>query len=151
MKNILPIVLISFIVFSCNRERITPSVSGLLEVEKAFSNMSIEKGMVAAFNYYADEEVVVLRDNSYPIVGNSELAASMESLDDSSFTLSWEVTDAKISESGDIGYTYGIYTMKSANEDLPVNKGTYVTIWKKNKEGDWRFVLDTGQDGLGEE
>jgi ketosteroid isomerase-like protein len=27
-------------------------------------------------------------------------------------------------------------------------QGTYCTIWEKNDKGEWRFVLDTGNQGL---
>jgi hypothetical protein len=29
-----------------------------------------------------------------------------------------------------------------------VRKGTYVSIWKKDENGNWKWVLDTGNPGL---
>ena len=59
---------------------------------------------------------------------------------------------ADISGSLELGYTYGIYelTIKSKEANPQVHKGTYLTIWKKDKYGNWKFVLDTGNSGLGE-
>jgi ketosteroid isomerase-like protein len=31
---------------------------------------------------------------------------------------------------------------------IVVYQGTYTTFWKKDKKGKWKFVLDTGNDGL---
>jgi ketosteroid isomerase-like protein len=28
--------------------------------------------------------------------------------------------------------------------------GTYTSIWKKEKNGKWKFVLDTGNEGIGD-
>ena len=30
-------------------------------------------------------------------------------------------------------------------------RGTYVTIWKKQANGRWKFVLDSGNEGVGAE
>jgi len=32
-----------------------------------------------------------------------------------------------------------------------VEKGTYITIWQKQANGNWKFVLDTGTQGLPDE
>jgi ketosteroid isomerase-like protein len=29
--------------------------------------------------------------------------------------------------------------------------GTYTSIWKKQSDGTWKFVLDTGNEGVGAE
>jgi ketosteroid isomerase-like protein len=60
--------------------------------------------------------------------------------------LSWNPLFEKISENGDLGY-YGIHTTleKASGE---VTKGTYITIWEKQTDGNWKFVLDTGTQGL---
>jgi ketosteroid isomerase-like protein len=75
----------------------------------------------------------------------------MFSKPDTSFILSWEPLFADISKSNDLGYTYGVYKVQmDSPEGSTVDKeGTYVTIWKKDKNGDWKFVLDTGNQGLG--
>jgi ketosteroid isomerase-like protein len=31
-----------------------------------------------------------------------------------------------------------------------INKGTYLTIWEKQPDGSWKFVVDTGTQGLSE-
>lgn len=150
MKIIPSILLALVLLVSCKNTTNESSIAPLLEVEKAFSDMSLEKGMLEAFTWFADKEVVLLRPESYPIIGKDALAESMAGVADSTFSLTWEPTDARIAGSGDLGYTFGVYTMKVLGEAGAESKGTYVTIWKKNEEGEWRYVLDTGQDGLGE-
>jgi ketosteroid isomerase-like protein len=51
--------------------------------------------------------------------------------------------------SGELGYTYGIYEVRSRGGIKTIGEGTYVTIWKKDRQGNWKFVLDAGNEGLG--
>ena len=113
-----------------------------------FSEFSISHGMNAAFVAYADTSAILLRPGMKPVIGNTVYCNLLKQSDDSGFNLSWEPTGADIAASGELGYTYGIYTFSSGQSR---QKGTYVTIWKLNPEGKWKFVLDTGNAGLGKE
>jgi ketosteroid isomerase-like protein len=93
------------------------------------------------------EDGVILRDNSLPSKGLKALKERFASRSDTSFVLRWEPLFEKISESGDIGYTYGIHTMLEKATGR-VSGGTYVTVWQKQPDGSWKFVLDTGTEGL---
>jgi ketosteroid isomerase-like protein len=92
---------------------------------------------------------VILRDNSLPSRGIETLRQYYSGKSDSAFILSWEPVYEKIAENGDIGYTYGIWTntIKASGEK---SQGTYVTVWQKQEDGSWKFVLDTGTSGLPE-
>jgi ketosteroid isomerase-like protein len=48
--------------------------------------------------------------------------------------------------SGDLGYTYGNYQLKAKDKDGKVvtRYGKYASIWKKQKDGSWKVVLDMG-------
>ena len=65
-------------------------------------------------------------------------------MNDSAVVLSWEPIGGDVATSGELGYTYGIYELK---DSVNVQKGSYVTIWKK-VNGKWKFVLDSGNQGL---
>ena len=69
-----------------------------------------------------------------------------EIINDSSYTLTWNPGGGEIATSDNLGYTYGIY--KLATKDT-IFRGTYVSIWKKQKDGKWKFVLDSGNPGIG--
>ena len=138
------------VLFSCTPRVTQADVSEIYEVEKAFSDMSVEEGMKAAFLYFSDDSAALLRPNRMPILGKDSIASYMAGLDDTRFTLSWEPLKAAISSSGDLGYSFGIYRIRSQADNAFLGEGTYVTIWKKNDKGDWRYVMDTGQEGLSE-
>jgi ketosteroid isomerase-like protein len=63
-------------------------------------------------------------------------------------TLTWTPVKAEMAASGDLGYTYGnyIYTAKDKDGKPVVNYGKYTSIWKKQKDGQWKVILDMGND-----
>jgi ketosteroid isomerase-like protein len=46
--------------------------------------------------------------------------------------------------SGDLGYTIGAYemTFNDPTGKTVSDKGKYVTVWKKQKDGSWKVLLD---------
>jgi ketosteroid isomerase-like protein len=143
-------IIIFILIISCTKSTKNPAAGILLQKDRDFSSMSVKEGMFKSFLYYIDEDGVILRNNSYPSKGKETLRERFAGKTDTAFILSWEPLFAKISESGEIGYTYGIHTNtdKSTGE---ITKGTYITIWQKQTDGSWKFVLDTGTQGLPEE
>ncbi|HUX96071.1 MAG TPA: DUF4440 domain-containing protein [Bacteroidales bacterium] len=141
------ITMLSFSIFSCKESAICINQKILLQTDREFSTMSEREGMFMAFLAYIAEDGVILRDNSFPSKGKESLREYYTGKSDTSFTLAWEPISADISASSDLGYTYGTYTT-TAKVSGVVSEGTYVTIWKKQSDGTWKFVLDTGTEGL---
>lgn len=121
----------------------------LMAADRAFSDMSKEKGMREAFIEYIDSNGVLLRANRLPIVGANAIDFLIQQ-NDTAYTLTWQPQFADVASSGDLGYTYGIYQIRLKATDSSFY-GTYTSIWKKQKDGKWKFVLDTGNEGLGSE
>jgi ketosteroid isomerase-like protein len=121
----------------------------LLELDRQFSMHSEQFGANHAFMDYIDDDAVLLRSNRYPVEGRKKIE-ELYSRPDTGLVLTWEPSFAYVSNGGDLGYTYGIYKMECLTPDgeLDINKGTYVTIWRKDSTGNWKFVLDTGNPGL---
>jgi ketosteroid isomerase-like protein len=124
------------------------SKADIVAADKAFSKMSEEKGTQAAFLEYIDSTGVLLRPNSLPLVG-ADAVDYISQDNDTSYTMTWQPMGASISTSGDLGYTYGTYLLKFKNKDSVV-KGTYISVWRKQYDGKWKFVVDAGNEGLGQ-
>ncbi len=125
------------------------SEKSLQEIQQAdieFSNFSRQHGMRKAFMEYIDDDGVMMRDNAMPIIGANAIEY-ISSMNDSSIQLTWEPRGGDVAKSGDLGFTYGVYELK---DSVNRQKGTYVTIWKKQSDGKWKFVLDSGNQGIGE-
>lgn len=119
----------------------------MMETDRAFSKMSAEKGMRKAFIEYMDNDGALLRPDQYPLLG-ADAIDYLSRINDSSFNLQWEPQKGYIAKSGDLGYTFGVYSLKPSEQDT-ILYGTYVSIWKKQADGSWKFVLDTGNEGIG--
>ena len=140
-------IIILFAILSCAKNTKNPSAGILLQTDRDFSAMSVKEGMFKAFLFYIAENGVILRNNSFPDKGKKALEKGFTGKSDTAFILRWEPLFENISESGDLGYTYGIHT----NTDKltgKISKGTYVTIWQKQPDGGWKFVLDSGTQDL---
>ena len=118
----------------------------LLQADKSFSDMSVQKGMKAAFIEYIDSNGVLLKPDHLPIVG-AHAIDFLIAQEDSGYTLNWQPHNAVVAKAGDLGYTYGVYALHQKSVDTVVY-GTSVSIWKKQEDGSWKFVLDSGNPGI---
>lgn len=121
----------------------------LMETDRAFSELSKEKGMNHAFTTYCASDGVLLRPQSMPVTGKEAISELVQQTDDSAFQLSWEPSEARVSKSGDMGFTYGVFSMQ-LKDGSASQRGTYVSVWVK-EDGQWKFALDTGNEGLGDQ
>lgn len=142
-------VIIVLITFSCKENKIDlkKEKQNMINTDIEFSNFSEKEGMKKAFLFFADTSAVLLRNNSMPIEGKENVGKNQTKVVDTGFVLTWKPLKGFISKSADLGYTYGTYTLAVKN-DTSVTEGTYLTIWKKQENGAWKWVLDTGNSGI---
>lgn len=117
----------------------------LKQLEAEFMKAAADRGSQGYLSYYAEESVEL--PNGGPIIqGKTNIAPGMGFLDDKNNRLIWTPVGADISASGDLGYTYGNYEFHSKNKQgkETVDYGKYTSIWKRQKDGSWKVVLDMG-------
>ncbi|MBI9035393.1 MAG: hypothetical protein JEZ03_13080 [Bacteroidales bacterium] len=120
----------------------------LIDVDRRFSQISIEQGMKKAFLVHLDTNAVLLKPNKNPIVGFSAIQKHFTGIDDEKFTLRWIPKRADVSKLADMGFTFGTYELLNKETQEISEAGTYCSIWKKNKNNEWKLILDTGNEGL---
>lgn len=153
MKSFLFVLAVTLLVAIVVLPNARPSASALpkatadtlKQLEAEFMRAAAEKGSAGYMSYYADEAVEV-PNGAALIQGKTNIAKDMAFLDDKSNSLTWTPAGADISSSGDLGYTYGNYEFRSKDKDGKpvVEHGKYTSIWKKQKDGSWKVVLDMG-------
>ena len=141
------LIILVLLLFGCNKPMSLDMNKELIAADKAFSALSKEEGMNHAFLSYVAEDGVMLSPNKMPVVGKNKIEALFQS-DDSKLVFTWNPLHADVAKSGDLGYTYGTYEIL---EGASIQKGTYVSVWKKDATGEWKFVLDSGNEGLGDQ
>jgi ketosteroid isomerase-like protein len=153
MKSLLPILVVSLLVAtiaipaSHHTAAAAPKVTveTLMQLEGEFMKAAAEKGSKGYLSYYADDAVEV--PNGGPVIsGKVNIAPGMAFLDDPNNQLTWTPLGGDVSSSADLGYTYGTFEFRSKGKDgLPhVDYGKYTSIWKLQKDGSWKVVLDMG-------
>jgi hypothetical protein len=148
MKTCLTVFLVLLIAGCSSEKKRELAEQELIRTDLAFSGMSAEAGMQAAFLEYCANQGVILREGTPPVVGKAAIALLLGSSDDTGFCLTWEPHFARVARCGELGYTYGVYTLRIRSTDK-LQKGTYVSVWSL-ENGRWKWVLDTGNEGLGE-
>jgi len=116
----------------------------LLETDRQFAAMSLEKGAAEAFQHFLDVNAMGL-NGPHPVVGRDKLYAEMKA-DQDSYTLSWDPQRAEVSASADMGWSWGLYVLTRKNEMGEEQKsyGKYLNVWKRQTNGEWKVAVDVG-------
>lgn len=135
---------------ACSRSDPEHSKAEIIAADKAFSASSDKDGAKAAFLHAIARDCKLLAIDEHE--GADAVNQSFRQLPTTA-KLTWEPAYADVSQSGDLGYTWGRYQLivpmgKPGSPPL-VRHGTYVTIWKRQRGGGWKVVLDGGNpDGV---
>lgn len=112
--------------------------SELQSTERDFSKASVMRGAVEAFLTYASSDVRVLRNQKQPFIGRKAAVAAWAPL---SIEWTWTTQFADVSQSGDLGYSYGLYEMRDKATNSIPETGNYMRVWKR-VNGAWKLILD---------
>lgn len=139
-------MLISLVVLmNCSRSvDIEKTKLELANVERTFSATSVEKGFYEALRAFKAEETMFFRDR--PVTDSAEINKMLSRTFPG--TVTWEPMFCDVSASGDMGYTYGParFVVNDSTGNQKVLTSYYLTIWKKQADGSWKYVMDTGTD-----
>lgn len=126
---------------------LSPQVQFLYDLESKFA-ADTAKGGGKAFAAWFAPDAVTLANNAGPVVGHDAIAARA-TWSPETYQLRWSPEGARMSPSGDMGFTWGHYEGDSKDaQGNPVRKsGRYMTVWKKESTGEWKVELDASNDG----
>ncbi|HQQ96861.1 MAG TPA: hypothetical protein PLX35_06335 [Cyclobacteriaceae bacterium] len=147
MKTNICIALLTAVVACSNPDT---SREEILAADRAFSKLSSEKGLTEAFLAFAADDLIKPSEGQQPVFGKEALRSSLQSATAASgYRLTWEPLRAEVS--GSLGYTFGAWTRQKINATPSDSTlyGNYVTIWKRQADGSWKWVLDTGNSTPG--
>jgi len=121
-----------------------PGKALLYDLETKFAKDVLERGGEGFAAWFADDGVA-LGNGAAPLIGKVAIAKNA-AWSPKVYRLTWTPTDALMGPSGDMGYTWGHYDGKSkdANGNDVVVGGRYMTIWRRQPDGQWKVVLDAG-------
>lgn len=130
--------MLAFVVLTSSSLR-AQEVNEVVAAEKSFSASSERSGMRQAFLQFSDDSAITFQDGV-----RKGIKKIWEKRKESPLKLVWQPLFA--AASGDLGITTGPWQFKNAKGDSVLANGTYTTVWKKNDSGEWRFIVDLGND-----
>jgi ketosteroid isomerase-like protein len=103
-------------------------------------NSGLRTGQADAYRGRLAANVRFHRQNLMPVVGNR---AALQWL---AKQPAYTAIDSRFSEAaraGDLGYTWGSYVIGPAQK--PTQKGFYIRVWQRERNGQWNVVMDVLQ------
>ncbi len=144
MSRIL-IALACAVPMACEPSPAPPSETELMEADRAFDQSTAARGVEGWVSSFAEDGIMV--SSRGLVVGHDSIRAVMTPVfADSTFTLRWEPDHAEVAASGELGYTLGRYESRRVGEGGAVvtRTGSYLTVWRRGEDGEWRVVVDIG-------
>ena len=120
-------------------------VDALLAADVAFAREAERLGAGEAFGRYAAPDAQMFSAAGEFITGPEAITASFgPSSANSSFT--WLPVYGEISASVDLGFTVGnaVVTVERPDGAAVVRYSKYLTVWKRQRDGAWKYVVDGG-------
>ena len=111
------------------------SVAPVVEAERAFAAMAREKGTGEAFKAFIAEDGQMFLPapvRAKPLLEGGKIGLG---------PIRWWPVYAGLAASGDLGFTTGPFV---AGDGAGRHHGTYFTVWRRQADGRWRWVLDCG-------
>lgn len=148
MKKII-LVLASILLFGCSQKDkapldLEPIKKEVLKAEEDFKKMAQTKGIPEAFYKFADDNAVIKRENDTIIKGKENIKLYYSDQKYLTAKVTWAPDFVEVSEDGSMAYTYGkyIWTTKDFQGKEREFKGVFHTVWKRQKDGGWKYTWD---------
>lgn len=109
-----------------------------LQADSAFAALSVRSGAKAAFLAYAAENAISFGGGAEFTEGRPAIGAAFDGFPGGA-VLEWRPVAAQIAPSGDLGCTVGEARISSLK-----HYSKYLTIWRRQADGAWKFVADGG-------
>jgi len=110
----------------------------LLHADSAFAALSVTSGAKNAFLAFSAEDAMSFGGGAQVTQGRQAIGAGFDGFP-AGAVLEWWPVAAEIAPSGDLGCTVGEARIVSLN-----HYSKYLTIWRRQLDGTWKFVADGG-------
>jgi ketosteroid isomerase-like protein len=114
--------------------------ASLLAADKAFGAAIATKGAPAAY-FQTMHEAGRLHHSGYLSMSSAKAASDWMTAHVKAMTS--EPGKSETATSGDLGYTWGSFTMTSSTDQT--SKGYYIRVWTRQTDGQWKVVADISE------
>ena len=124
------------------------ALGSLVDAELAFAKRATADGVRAAFLANFAPGGVALSPS--PVRIREAWRQTPPAYDAHATRLEWKPAQAGVARSHDFGFTTGPYVLTSKARPGEVRRGTFFSVWQRNRAGRWQVVLDAGTTSAGE-
>ncbi len=115
----------------------------IMSADRDFARDVAERGIDAWVEVFTEDGAMLVPGRE--VRGPAAIREAMEgALGTEGYSLTWEPRYARVSDSGDLGYSIGRSRRTAGPDGAQVSEGAYVTIWRRGPDGRWRVELDPG-------
>src|SRR5215204_3744549 len=115
----------------------------MVETEQAFSKTAEVKNARQAFMEFIADDGLLFRPGA--VNGKKWMSEHPVLPWDKKPLLAWQTAFAGMAEAGDLDFTTGPWQTKAdINGAKPGAYGHFVTLWKRQRDDSWKFVIDLG-------
>jgi ketosteroid isomerase-like protein len=118
----------------------------ILRAEIEFCRETAVEGSDGWAQWFA-EDGSQLPEGKKPVTGQEDIRNNMKGfLATPGLVFYWNASHAEVMPNGLAGITVGRYRMEIPDKEgkVSISTGSYITVWRKQKDGSWKVFADTG-------
>jgi ketosteroid isomerase-like protein len=141
----MPRVAASAVVDDLPMARTRGALDQVRTADSAFSALAQRVGPGRAFGDFAADNAQIFSAPGEFITGPRAISESFGP-PGASGALVWHPVAGEVAQSGDLGFTVGnaVFTGQREDGGQVIRHSKYLTVWKKQRDGGWRYVVDGG-------
>jgi uncharacterized protein (TIGR02246 family) len=120
----------------------------LMDADRAFAAAARARGLDGWMEYMTADAARLPKLGAKAVRGKEAIRKADKAIfSDPKRQLVWEPTEAGAFADGRHGFTTGKYRViqkEPGGKEKVVGSGAYLTWWRKERDGKWRVILDTG-------
>jgi uncharacterized protein (TIGR02246 family) len=144
-----PVVAVLFACAGCaSAGRQTDVASQIRQLDADWSRAAQDRDVDRVLSFWADD-AIVFPPGSPAVAGKAAIREFVaKSFQTPGFSISWKTTTVAVSRSGDLAYTTGTnrVTFSAPDGKQVTVEGKAVAIWRREKDGAWKCVIDIWND-----
>jgi len=139
------LLLLSTFVYGAKKTSREQDRQAIAKAEADFEKARADRGLEGWLSFFADDSADFVRGGPFTFT-KDEMRQRLQKDFDPADQLTWKPVKIEVADSGDLAYSLGTWQLKGKDQkDNDVTQtGKYLTVWKKEKDGSWKVVADTG-------
>jgi ketosteroid isomerase-like protein len=141
---LLAVVPFLFLTGCSSRVNMEKEKNELLEADRAWAAAASSNNIEQTLHFWTDDAVIYFPGQP-AVSGKAEIRKFItRNRSNPAFSLSWTPQEAVAAESGELGYTRGIFQVSLPGPQAAIinRSGNYLCIWRKQDDGSWQCSME---------